>query len=81
MVNRISSLDASKPELHNFLHHLHDTLVLLGAETRFAELVNNPETIDESDVSDLRCYNGKLVDETKHKLVNINKITVSVGGS
>ena len=28
-----------------FFNHLHDTLVLLGVDIRFAELITNPETI------------------------------------
>lgn len=64
----------------DFFHHLHDTLVLLGADEEIANLVETPEMISESHVFDLRRFNGKLIDATKSKLVNINKLAVEVGG-
>jgi hypothetical protein len=59
-----------------FFHHLHDTLVLLGADAKLADLVESPEVIGAGHVDELRRYNGKLIDETKSKLVNINKLAV-----
>lgn len=68
---------ASKAELE-FFHHLHDTLILLGAGERFAKLVENPQAIKEFDVNDLRRYNGKLIDAMKQKMVDINKLAIEV---
>lgn len=61
-----------------YFHHLRDTLILLGCEVRFADLVEFPQDISEEDIDDLRRFNGKLIDQTKDKLVNINKIAIEV---
>jgi len=62
--------------LRDFLHHLHDTIILLGVEDDFANLLKDPNKIIDSDVDKLRALNGNLIDATKTKLVNINKITI-----
>lgn len=62
-----------------FMHHLHDTVILLGGDKRIAELLNHPELITEKDVDDLRKYTCGLIDATKTKLVSLNTITVRVG--
>lgn len=62
-----------------FLHHLHDTLVLLGAPAKLAELVEGPESIRPSHVDALRRYNIRLLEAAKDKLTNVNKIAISVG--
>jgi len=67
-----------KTYAEQFFHHLHDTLTLLGAGQRFAKLVEFPETIKIEDVDALRNYNCKLIDLTKDKLVNLNKIAIFV---
>jgi hypothetical protein len=77
MMNRISQQSGEQPTLRSFLHHLHDTIILLGGDIAFANLVKNPDMIDESAVNELRQYNGKLVDATKDKLAGINKLTIS----
>lgn len=59
-----------------FFYHLHDTLVLLGADARLVELLDNPGEICASDVEHLRRYNGQLIDATKSKLVNVNKLAI-----
>lgn len=61
-----------------FLHHLHDTLVLLGGDRRIAELLNHPDLITAQDVDDLRKYTAQLFEATKSKLVSINSSTVIV---
>lgn len=61
-----------------FLHFLHDTLILLGSGSHLANLVNNPDDICQEDIDDLRNFNIKLIDNTKQKLVDINKIAISV---
>ena len=61
-----------------FFYHLHDTLVLLGADAKLAALLDNPDAIRAADVDHLRRYNGQLIDATKAKLVNINKLAVVV---
>jgi hypothetical protein len=68
-------------ELNQFLHHLHDTLILLGGDKRIAELLNHPELITTQDVTALCWYTDQLMNATKDKLVNINtrKVTVSRG--
>ncbi len=63
---------------HNFFHHLRDTIILLGGEIEIANLLEKPDEITESDVDNLRRFNCKLIDATKDKLVNINKIKVVV---
>jgi hypothetical protein len=67
-------------EVNEFLHHLHDTVVLLGGDRRLAELLNHPELITARDVTDLRNYNGQLLDATKTRLLSINTRTVTVSG-
>lgn len=63
-----------------FFHHLHDTLILLGVGVEIADLLNQPDKIDESDLDNLRRFNCRLIDATKDKLVNINTIKVIVQG-
>ena len=65
--------------VRDFFHHLHDTLILLGANAQLTELVENPEAIRVAHVDDLRNFNGKLIDTMKDKMVNINKLAVVVG--
>lgn len=62
---------------YKFFHHLYDTLILLGATPEIATMVRNPDVITESDVDELRIFNGKLIDSTKDKLSNINKLTIA----
>lgn len=79
MRNAVPSSPEQQAAVREFFHHLHDTLVLLGADANLAELVESPETIRAAHVDDLRRYNGKLIDATKYRLVNINKLAVVVG--
>jgi len=60
----------------DFFHHLRDTIILLGGQTEIANLLEKPDDITESDVDNLRRFNCELIDATKHKLANINKIRV-----
>jgi len=59
-------------ELIEYVRFLHNTLVLLGCDVRFATLLNNPEIITEADIAELKQYNLNLIDETKDRLANIN---------
>jgi hypothetical protein len=59
-----------------FMHYLHDVVILLGGDRRIAELLNCPDLITQKDVDDIRNYACQLVDATKTKLVSINTITV-----
>lgn len=63
----------------DFFHHLRDTIILLGGGTKIANMLKHPDAISESDVDALRRINCRLIDSTKEKLVNINKIKVVVG--
>jgi hypothetical protein len=80
---KIASLQlVRRPEMtmqSEFLYHLRDTLILLGGEKYFADLLVNPEEIGEADIDGLRKYNGKLIDAAKDRLVNINKLALCVG--
>jgi hypothetical protein len=62
-----------------FFHHLRDTLILLGGERYFADLLDNPAEISEADVEGLRNYNHGLVESVKNRLANINRMGVIVG--
>ncbi len=63
-----------------YLHHLKDTLILLGCKIKFVSLLEQPKDINKSDIDDLRKFNCKLLDETKEKLSNINTIKIKVSG-
>ena len=77
MENRLPR-PADHTVVRDFFHNLHDTLVLLGASANVADLVERPEAITAADVDDLRNFNGKLIAETKWKLVNLNTLAVEV---
>ena len=62
-----------------FFYHLHDTLVLLGADAKLAELLDNPAAVGASTWTTCR-YNGQLMDATKDKLVNVHKLAVTIAG-
>lgn len=64
--------------MDEFLHHLHDALILLGGRRDIAEMLLRPELIDESAVDALRQYGIDLQDSLKDRLVNVNKIEVQV---
>jgi hypothetical protein len=68
---------AYDPIAQEYFHNLYNTLVLLGSDVRFAVLLKNPEVISETDVAELRRYNGELVDATKSRLVNVNTVRVT----
>jgi hypothetical protein len=67
--------------VNEFLRHMHDIVVLLGGDRRFAELLNHPELITARDVDDLRRYSVQLLDATKDKLLGVNTRTVTVRGA
>ena len=62
-----------------FLHHLRDTIILLGVEVELANLIVAPNDIAESDIDRLRQFNIMLIEATKNKLANINKMKIVLG--
>lgn len=62
----------------DFFHHLRDTLVLLGADVRFADLIEYPDDITHKDLDELRRFNGNLAEAIKTKMTNLNKLAVEV---
>lgn len=66
--------------VEDFLHHLHDTIILLGGGMDIAQMVDRcPGDITDADTDRLRLYNIKLGTLTKDKLVNVHKLTIDVG--
>jgi hypothetical protein len=59
-----------------FLHHLRDTIVLLGGGTQLANMVERADVVTESDVDEVRRINCRLIDATKERLVNLNKLSI-----
>jgi hypothetical protein len=62
-----------------FLHHLRDTIILLGVEVELANLMVAPNDIAELDIDRLRQFNIMLIEATKNKLANINKMKIVLG--
>lgn len=62
-----------------FFHHLYDVIVLLGGNLQIANMVKNPDDINDADVITLMSYAGSLIDLTKNRLSNINTIKIRVG--
>lgn len=62
-----------------YLHHLHDTLILLGAPPHLAAIASNPDIATDDDINTLRKYNMTLIDQHKTRLTGTNKMTVIVG--
>lgn len=60
-----------------FLHHLRDTIILLGGGTRLANMVERAESATPQDVDELRKTNLRLIDATKDKLVQLNSLAVT----
>ncbi len=69
---------AVSPAEFDFHHHLHDTIILLGGRKEIAEMVERSQDshIKNSDVAELRRYNGRLIDDTKDRLTTIHKTKV-----
>lgn len=59
-----------------FLHHLRDTIIILGGGTYIANMAENAESATEHDIDELRRFNLKLIDTTKRRLENMNSLTV-----
>jgi hypothetical protein len=59
-----------------FLHHLRDTIILLGGGTKIANMVEHAETASAADVDELRRLNLRLIDATKERLASINRLTI-----
>ena len=68
--------EAKEFQVFQFLHHLHDTVILLGAPPWIADLLNNPEAITADHIDRLRRYTCELIDATKGRLVALNTISV-----
>jgi hypothetical protein len=64
-----------------FLHYLRDTILLLGGGAALAEMVERAESASDSDVDELRRINCRLIDATKERLANLNKISIVGQGS
>lgn len=60
-----------------FLHHLRNTVILLGGGTQLADMVERAEAATGADVDELRRLNLRLIDATKDRLAGIGAITVS----
>ena len=69
---------ADGPSEYDFRHHLHDTIILLGGEKKIADMLvrSQDSHIKNSDVAEVRRYNGVLIDETKDRLNNVHKTRV-----
>jgi hypothetical protein len=59
-----------------FLYHLRDTVLLLGLDRRFADLLVNPDAIGEAEVENLQRYNCKLLNATRSRLLDLNTLAV-----
>ena len=59
-------------EFRNFLY---DTIILLGGNPEIAALLKKSMdfAISNDDIGKLRAYNVELINQTKDRLVNINK--------
>jgi len=66
--------------LSDFLHHLHDTIILLGGGTSLALKILRlkDRAVQEEDVDDVRNYNIRLIEEHKNRLICLNKTTLRV---
>lgn len=64
---------------NEFLHHLRDTIILLGGGTRLADMAKGAESSTARDVAELRQTNIRLIEATKDKLVNLNALSVKTG--
>lgn len=60
----------------DFLHHLHDTVILLGGGTKVANMIDRTEALSESDVEELRDINYRLITSTKDRLVGVHSTSV-----
>ena len=59
-------------------HHLHDTIILLGGSSEFANLAEPGADIKLEDVDNLRNYNIRLIDATKDKLSEIHSTKIRI---
>ena len=64
---------------HEFLHHLRDTIILLGGGTRIADLAQKAEAATQREVDELRQINIRLIDTTKYRLTVLNSVTITGG--
>ena len=62
-----------------FLHHLRNTIILLGGGTHLANMVERAEAATGADVDELRQLNLRLLDATKDRLASIGTITLATG--
>lgn len=67
----------SEPD-YEFRHHLYSVLVLLGCRKDIAALLKKSQDgwIASEDVEEVKRYAAGLIDQTKDKLANINKMTI-----
>jgi hypothetical protein len=73
-----SRVGVDSPADYDFRHYLHDTIVLLGGKKQVADLLVKSQDghVKETDVKEVRKYNGALIDETKDRLANVHKVKV-----
>jgi len=62
--------------MDEFMHHLYDTLILLGGRADIADMLRHPDQIDESALDTLRQYNTDLTIGIKDRLANVNTTEV-----
>lgn len=62
----------------DFRHHLYDTIILLGGKKEIADLLKASEdyAVTEADIEGIKRYNISLMEQTKTRLVGLNKIKI-----
>lgn len=72
------------PTKERYLHHMRDTLILLGLDAGLdmwlIDLIVDPSRAEDADADALRNFNAKLINTTKDKLVNINRLSIQTDG-
>ena len=73
-----SADEVNSPADFEFLHHLFDTIILLGGRRDIAGLLKKSLDlgVTNADVDLLRNYNIELLTEAKHRLASINKLRI-----
>lgn len=62
--------------MKEFFYHLHDTIILLGGGTNIAKMVENSESLTQSDVESLKAYNCRLITLAKDRVANIHRMQI-----
>lgn len=62
-----------------FLHHLHDTVILLGGDEKLAKLVESAQDgVTDSKVNALRNFNIALFTKAKSVLTQLHRVKLRV---